>query len=281
MVTIEHKTILFPTDFSPVSNHALNFAIDICIKENSKLLLLNVVDTPFSLITGEEALEIELITKDLLYFSNSNLENLKNEIIKKHDIKVEIVTYRGDTTSAISRAVVNYNANKIVMGTKTDKDLFFKTTSYIIVKNTSIPLLTISLNSKSTNFKTILFPFNEKFSTLKKADEVISFAKLYKSKVVLLGISEADTSEKIHIITNNMMQMKAVFDDNNIPCEMHFNSNNNYSQAILDYCKNNQIELITIANNLANVLKETMNVNPAKNIINKAEAPVLTIPVRD
>ncbi len=279
MKSTEQKTILFPTDFSDVSIHALDFAIDLCEREECKLLLLNVVDAPFSRGTDDEAIEIDLITKDLIHFSQINLEKLKSKILKKHTIGIEEITYTGNTTLAISKAVSIFNATKIVMGTKVNKDLFFKSNSFTIVNNTSIPLLTVSMESKNMIYKNILFPFNEKLMTLKKADDVIHMAKLYKSKVILLGISEANTSDKIHIITNNMMDIKSLFDDHQIPCEIHFNSNSNYAGAILAYCSFNHIDLITIANNLPNVLTGILNFNSAKNVINNSEIPVLTIPV--
>jgi nucleotide-binding universal stress UspA family protein len=278
---IKHKTTLFLTDFSEESNHALDFAVDICKKERSKLILLNIVDAPFSLRTDEESSEIDNITMEMLSFSKSNLEKLKTEIVLENGIDVAIESDKGELTSVISQAVIKHSADRIVMGAKTDKDLFFKTNSFVIVKNTSIPLLTISLNSEISSFKTILFPFNEKFATLKKVDEVINISKLYGSKVILLGISAGDTDEKRHFITNNMMHMKSILDERNVLCEVHFNSNISYSEAILDYCKNHKVGLIAIANNLANVLKETMIVNSVKSVINNAEIPVLTIPVRD
>ncbi len=42
------KTIIIPTDFSPVATNALHYAIDMAKKINASLLLLHVYQVPVS-----------------------------------------------------------------------------------------------------------------------------------------------------------------------------------------------------------------------------------------
>ncbi len=273
------ETILFPTDFSDVSLHALYFAIDMAKREKHKLILLHVVDAPYCFNMENESQEVDLIVHDLVYFSKKKLEGIATKIKKGNAISVTAVTYMGETTESIIRAVNDFHVTKIIMGTKIEKDLFFKSSSFNIVKNTSVPLLTINMGNTINNFKNILFPFNERIMTLKKADDVIQLAQLYNSKVVLLGVSKDETPEKKQEITDNMLYVKNLFEENNITSEIHYITNKNYSKAILEYCNNNEIDLITVANNLPTALNETLKYSHAKTVINNAEIPVFTIPI--
>ena len=42
------NTILFPTDFSTNANNALDFAVNLALKTNSKLVLMNSYELPYS-----------------------------------------------------------------------------------------------------------------------------------------------------------------------------------------------------------------------------------------
>ena len=120
------KTILFPTDFSLESMNAIDLAIDICEKSKYKLALLNVIDAPFSYMTEDDDTEMDLITYDLMYITNQNLGKLKAKIEATHKIEVVFATYVGDMATAVLRAIENFNAYKVIMGTKIIDDLFFK-----------------------------------------------------------------------------------------------------------------------------------------------------------
>lgn len=278
MITTDIKTILFPTDFSEHSFHSLQSAVQLAKLANSKLIVLNVVDTPFNM--ENEPVEIDLILNDLIIFAKNKLEAIKKEIKITHGILIQTECNTGDTTASITRAAIAYSADLIIMGTKITKDLFFKSTSFNIVKNTSVPLLSLPENQSTSNYDIILFPFNEHFMTLKKADSVLMFAKLYKSKVVLLGISPTDVLQNTEPITTNLMSLKNMFDKHDIESEVHFKTHTSYSKCILEYCENHKINLVAIANNLTTSLKENISVLSIKDIINHATLPVLTIPVK-
>jgi len=66
------KTILFPTDFSNESLQSLKAAVKFSKISKSKLIVLNVVDTPFNFNMENEPIELDLILQDLISFSKSN-----------------------------------------------------------------------------------------------------------------------------------------------------------------------------------------------------------------
>jgi nucleotide-binding universal stress UspA family protein len=278
MKTRKIKTVLFPTDFSDNSIEALALATELTKKAGAKLVLLNIINTQRKAESEWDQSDPDLITDELIHFSKKRLQNLSRELQLIHGLHIETHTHLGEITPAIGRAVRKYLADIIVMGTKVEQDLFFKSTSYEIAKNTFIPMLTSCKGYKLKNEKNILFPFNENFNVLKKIGEVIQIAKIYRSKVILLGITEAVEREQIRTITNHMMHVKSAFDREGISCEIHFKSGKKYSVAILEYCENNQIDMIAVANHQILKLAEPKD-SAAETIINSSKIPVLTIPV--
>jgi len=273
------KPILFPTDFSSASLHTLYFAIDLAKKEDTKLIILNVVDESFRYNIEDEPEEVDFILNDLILHSKLRLKEIVKAIKRQHFISVSAITYIGEITQSIARVVNKFNVKKIIMGTKITQDLFLKSSSFNIVKNASVPLLTICEGSLISNFHKILFPFNERLMSLKKADEVIKIAKAYNSKIILLGVAETTSPNKKEIIIRNMKLIKSMFDNLGILNEVYYRVEKDYSKAILDYCSENKIDLITVANDLPTALSQKTKYSAAKNIINNADIPVLTIPV--
>jgi nucleotide-binding universal stress UspA family protein len=268
------KTILFPTDFSLDSMNAIDFAIDICKKNNSRLVLLNVIDAPFSYMTEDDDSEMDLITSDLMYISNLNLGKIKTKIEDIHAISVCFTTYVGDMAIAVSRAIENFNANKVIMGTKIIDDLFFKSNTYEILKTISKPLLSISINCKNNGYNKVLLAVNTTFN-FDKISEVLEFASIYNSKVIVYIISTNA------IIIAQLNELKNYFTKHNIDCETITVASEDFANEILDYCKQTPIDLISVVDTLPDISKQDLKLNHIKNLVDKSTIPVLTIPARN
>ncbi len=275
------KTILFPTDFSLDSMNAIDLAIDICEKSKCRLALLNVIDAPFSFMTEDDDTELDLITSDLMSISNFNLDKLKVKIEAKHKIEVVFATYVGDMATAVSRAVENFSAYKVIMGTKIIDDLFFKSNTFEILKTISVPLLTLSINSKTKFLSTILLAINNNGLATQKLDEVIEIAKLYKSKIILLGVSQNESEEKTTSIVKHIDEIKNYLESNKLECEVHTKSNEKFSEEVLNFNKSIEFDLIVFADFLPDNPKLEDKNKDVKNIINNSDIPVLTIPSRN
>lgn len=113
------KKILFPTDKSPHSEKAQNFAIDLAQRYNSELILLSVYKLPTQLYTAESIyynylneIEDKIVDIDKIF-----LENIKKETDSK-GIKTKILIEKGNIAHTIVDKSIEENCDLIVMGTR-------------------------------------------------------------------------------------------------------------------------------------------------------------------
>src|SRR5690554_2922224 len=110
------KNILYPTDFSENSSHALDYAVELARLFNAELVLFNSYELPYSrsnlLVSMTERMQ-----KD----SEEGLNNLKESILSNKEysnIKVLIDSQSGSFVSLIPKVAERFKSDLIVMGTK-------------------------------------------------------------------------------------------------------------------------------------------------------------------
>lgn len=116
-VTFEH--ILVPTDFSEVSERALDFAKSLAKQGNSELLLVHV-NPPVNLITPPEAAWID----------TSEIESMREEQLEQNSAALRSEGYRaralsltGELNDELLQAIKENNVDLIVLGTHGRKGL--------------------------------------------------------------------------------------------------------------------------------------------------------------
>ena len=83
------KTIIAPTDFSPSSLNAVNYAADLATILNAKLLLMNVVQIPISL---SEIPMPEPVFEEMITLARQDLDDLGDKLNEKANGKLSIST---------------------------------------------------------------------------------------------------------------------------------------------------------------------------------------------
>ena len=83
------KLLIVPTDFSPVADNALKYAMDMALAMNTNIMLVNVYQLPISYS------EVPLVTislDELRKISENKLAELKENILKITNHKIKVYT---------------------------------------------------------------------------------------------------------------------------------------------------------------------------------------------
>ena len=83
------KTIIASTDFTPSSVNAVNYAADLALSLNAKLVLLNVVEIPMA---ASEVTVTENFFEDMAGMADQDLENLKTGLMQRSEGKLNLST---------------------------------------------------------------------------------------------------------------------------------------------------------------------------------------------
>ena len=164
------KKILVPTDLSPCSYNALEYAIQLAAKSDAKIYLLNICDavSSFRELRQTKAIAKEMAIKESKRLLKDKLSSLKQELTKKNiDFpKVSTIVEEGDTDTRILQVADEKKADLIILGTKGDTDSFNKylgSTAMEVYRNASCPVLIIPEEGKFN--KKITMAYASKFLT--------------------------------------------------------------------------------------------------------------------
>jgi len=115
------KTILVPTDFSRLSDKALEKAIDMADKYNAKVLLLHVIDKNIQQCAGDYCIKYEDVLRLEEENMNTSLEKMESEaadLAKKKNIEVVYDVKKGSPARVILDEQGKSGIDLIVIGSQ-------------------------------------------------------------------------------------------------------------------------------------------------------------------
>tara|TARA_R110000868_G_scaffold409451_1_gene694943 strand:+ start:1269 stop:2183 length:915 start_codon:yes stop_codon:yes gene_type:complete len=278
--TFELNKILIPIDFSETSKNALEHAAQICKKFDAKLHLMHVY-TSFNMsvlpnidVVGYQRNDSE--TKDLI---TEELNNIGNELNQKFNISYQIEVRDGSISKEIAAAAIETKADLIVMGThgvSGFEEFFLGSNAYRTVTASTVPVLTVQGNAKLSNYDRILVPIDSSKHTRDKITQVVSFAKMFNSKVHLVGLITEEHEEERNIFNLKIKQIEEHFDNQGINYESEILNGDNIAEMTLKHSKKIDASLIVIMTEQE--ASTGLFIGPyAQRIVNHSKTPVLSV----
>jgi nucleotide-binding universal stress UspA family protein len=132
--------ILFPTDFSPASEHALRWATSLARDSRATLVIIHVEEPPMAYGGGELYYGVEETDRDELRRSLVEVMPTDSGVLCVHKLLV------GDPAEAIVQTAENENAGLIVMGTHGRTGLtrlLMGSVAEAVVRRAKCPVLTV------------------------------------------------------------------------------------------------------------------------------------------
>ena len=111
------KLIIVPTDFSPISDNAIKYSMDMALAMGAKLMLVNIFEIPISFS------EVPLVTisvEQLKKLSDEKLEELKHNIdrITGGKLHVYVESRLGNVPDEIEKICDTLDPYAVIMGTR-------------------------------------------------------------------------------------------------------------------------------------------------------------------
>lgn len=278
--TFEVNKILIPIDFSKPSKNALEHAAQICKKFDSKLHLLHVYTSfNMSVLPDIDVVDFQRNDAETKELIAEELNNIGNELHQKYNVSYQIEIRDGSISKEIAAAAKECNADLIVMGThgvSGFEEFFLGSNAYRTVTASTIPVLTIQENSNPSDYQKILVPIDSSNHTRDKISQVVSFAKIFNSKVYLIGLITEEHEEEKNIFNLKIQQIKEHFDHKGISYESEIITGDNIAEMTLKYSKKIDANLIVIMTEQEP--STGLFIGPyAQRIVNHSKTPVLSV----
>ena len=289
------KTILVPTDFSKTANHALEVAVQLVKKYNAKLVILHMLEIPHHMLPDVG------LSNDVSSNQNTNRDDMEYAMfymmLSKKRFKemselpfLQGVTYQEEVQNhqdfkGIIESAHKYNADLIVMGshgTSGIKEVFVGSNTEKVVRSSDIPVLVIKRQNSNFDVKNFVFATNWENENKQAFIEAYRLCEKFGAKMHLLYVNTSG----IEFLTSAEISNKfeKLLHETNASSENitnHTYSDKSIERGILNFSKENNVDLIGIPTHGRRGLAHFFNHSIGEDIANHAEIPVITFKIQE
>lgn len=280
MKNTEIKKILVPIDFSDASDSAMASASSLAVLTKADILLVHVFDSAintYSVFARTETIppSASLIKKNI----GKKMEELKEHVIKKYNVKCSVVVLSGHIHTEIYKFSNKKKVDLIVMGTHGAsgyKEYFIGSNAQRVVTISDVPVLTIPYNTKKTSFKNILIPLDNSPHSRAKVNIALLFADNYDANIHLIGLPNSKDKQELAKFNLKMKSVEKIIDKEGLSYSSKVVPGKNISEVALSYAEKNKCDLIVINTGHESKITGIFLGAFSQQIVNHSNIPVLS-----
>jgi nucleotide-binding universal stress UspA family protein len=272
------KTIIAPTDFSPVSLNAVHYAADMATAVNASLTLLHVSQVPMAF--SEVPYPSENL-EELSKIAEKKIEQLKKEIAESKGEKLKIYTElrTGVIIAEIEDTCEKLQPYAVVMGTQGAgalERLFFGSNTLAATKKLEWPLVVV--------------PREAKFKAIKKIGLACDLKKVVEtSPVDVIKAIVKEFHSELHVIHVNMEGERRygpeIIEESGMLQEMldelhpryHFLNNTDVDEGLSDFAERNQLDLLIVIPKKHTLISKLFHKSHTKQMVLHTHVPVMAV----
>ncbi|MBK6634611.1 MAG: universal stress protein [Chitinophagaceae bacterium] len=269
------KTILVASDFSPAAFNAVNYAADMALSINAKLLLLTVVQTP----VGYSELPIVVSLEDMLRSTERDMKHLKYELMLKTGNKLNIETEVGMRAfySELKDVCERVKPYAVVMGSQgktAAEHILFGTHAVHAMKNLAWPLITVPPGTKFSAVKKIglASDLTEVVKTT-PIEEIKMLVHDFNAELHVLNTGKTEVFDADIVFESALMQEMMM----SLNPKFHFISNGNTDEGIIKFTDENKIDLLIVLPKRHNLFEQMFHKSHTKNLVLHSHVPVMAL----
>jgi nucleotide-binding universal stress UspA family protein len=272
------KILLAPTDFSPASINAVNYAADLALATGASLHLLHVYQLPLSVtetplpLTSIDELR-EGAEKRLLELRNDLEHITSGKLNIMHDARFGLVV------DEIDEACKQINPSAVIMGTTgysgIEKVLFGSTTQSAI-KVLTWPVICVPKGTEygkgiqKVGLATDLLNVEETIPF----EHIASFVKQLNAELHVLHVETEERKSPGPEIEETAILGTAIKE---LDPKFHFIKHDNVEEGIEEFSEENNLDLIIVVPKKHNFAERLFSKSAAKKIMRESHIPVMSV----
>lgn len=273
------KKILFPTDFSHVSNNAFIYALKLADSINAEIITMHVYHLPqVNYINVSEYLHEIYDVTELSHFENYKdevpvLRRIAEENNLDH-VKISHVLILGNLIEEIQKITKHEYIDFIVMGTKGAsglKETFLGTVATKVMNDVKAVVLAIPERCKYEPVKNLLFITEYQADDTQSFLKVKALAKVFQAHIECLRVVPQHRENNI----NNMRNWEELIDNHNI--KLHSVTGNDVEGIILNFIDSHKINMIAMHVHRKNFFEKLFEISLSKKLAFHISIPILAI----
>ena len=272
------KTIIIPTDFSPVATNALHYGIEMAKKINASLLLFHVYQVPVSFTD----VPVVLVSVDELQkIAEEQIATLKKEVehITSGVIKIYTETRLGNVVDEIENLCSKIKPFAVVMGSKGSTGLekaIFGSNTLTAIKHLTWPIICVPPGKTfGDGIKKIGFAcdFKDVVQTT-PTNFIKDFQKEFNAELHVLNVDyhnrhfSADTPEESALLHTMLEDSRP---------EYHFIEHIDIEDGINEFAEKNNLDMIITIPKKHKLLEGIFKPSSTKQLVYQSHVPVMCV----
>jgi len=273
------KTLIVPTDFSPVSLNATNYAVDMAMAINADILLVNIYNIPVAY--SGDAPVLLLSVGELKKGSEAGLEKLKANIdhITSRKIKVATEARMGNIVDELEDLCKTIQPFAVVMGAKGSnaiEKIVFGSTTLTAIRHLTCPVICVPPGKEyGKGIKKIGFACEfKKITETTPIHFIQQMVKEFKAELHILNVDykekhySAETPTQFLSLHNLIEGMKPHY---------HFINNADIEDGINEFAETNNMDLVIAIPRKHKLLEGIFKPSSTRQLIFQSHIPVVCV----
>ena len=272
------KTIIVPTDFSPVSINAVNFATDMALAIDASILLFNVYNIP---VSYSEVPFVLISVEEIKKESEIQLEDLKKKVIHitSDKVKVNTKSTMGNTVDELEELCKEIQPFAVVMGAKGVSGIekvMFGSTTLTAIRHITWPVICVPPGREyGKGIKKIGFACD--FKQVAETTPVLFIKQMVKEFDAELHILNVDYKEK-HFRPETPEQsfwLHKLLED--VKPQYHYINKKDVEDGINEFAENNNLDLVIAIPKKHTLLEGIFKPSSTKKLVFQSHIPVMCV----
>ena len=276
------KKILVPLDFSALSLNALYHAERIAGPSGASITLLHVVTPIVGAVGTSGMMAVAMrMERQLQTESTKRLQKIAQVAMKRSAVEIETKVVLGPVGSMIRKSAERTGANIIIMGTHGASGFFenmLGSNTYHVTTLSDLPVMCVHRRPIASGYCNVVFPVRENTQVMEKLPHALTFAKMFKARVHVVGHARTNRNVDTAKIRRLCRVLKEQFSKHGIVTKTAFTPGDQFADAIVRYAQVYFSSLVVILQDHDFKLVELFGGSFSKTMLHKALSPVLTIP---
>jgi nucleotide-binding universal stress UspA family protein len=272
------KTIIIPTDFSPVSTNAMNYAVDMALSIEASVLLLHVYQIP---VTMTDVPVVMVSAEELKRDADEKLAKLKDAIlhITSGRLKVYTESRLGNVVDELEDLCQRIHPFAVVMGTKGASGIervLFGSVTLTVIRHLTSPVICVPPGKEyGGGIKKIGFAcdFNEVVATT-PAGRIIEIVKTFNAELHVLNVLykegqiKPEVTEQSLLLDTMLAEIKPVY---------HFIRHRDIEDGINEFAETNNLDLIIAIPKKHKLLEGIFKPSSTRQLVFQSHVPVMCV----
>ena len=267
------KAIILATDFSSAASNAANYAADMAVALKADLLLLNVPILP---VMYGDVPPLNL-PEEIIGNAQEALNELEKQLERKTFGKIRIATQvpidRFCTgLKTVCESICPFAVVMGSQGTTNAERLFFGSNTVFAMKYLAWPIIAVPPGAKFSGIKKIVLACDfKKVVNTTPVNEIEELVKSFNAKLYVINIGTSKDHDPEMVFQSGLLQAML----ENLQPEYHFVSGWDIDQGVLDFCENNDIDLIIMMHKRHSLIDKLRQKSHTKEVILHSHVPLM------